>query len=50
MKAYAHSKTGHTTHPHNTCDVYRGEPKSKKRTRQEVKKEIIKELDKKESK
>ena len=41
MKPYAHRKTGHTTHPHNTCDICSGQAKSKKRTRQEVRREII---------
>ncbi len=45
MKAYAFQKHGATTHPHNTCEVCSGEPKSKSRTRQEVKKKIKGEID-----
>ena len=44
MKAYAHAKTGHTVHPHDKCHICSGEPKSKSRTRQEVKKQIKEQL------
>ncbi len=46
MKAYAFQKHGATTHPHNKCEVCSGQPKSKKRTRQEAKKEIKTQEDK----
>ena len=40
MKPYAYQGTGHSVHPHNHCDICSGQPRSKKTTRQKVKKQI----------